>query len=246
MDISYWINLNPKTKILPTDKIKFSKYTAAAKYYVPGGAYLRSANRKTEYYSTPQEYIHFRITSARNYKALGSWHGISLHSLLDADSEVIGHFYDALIGSGIRYRIEEPYITIYAEDEATLKQHTQLLNAHCKLLETVTVAASAEDEQLLAQNYIFMRNNNGYTHKVTLRDNWYQDKNVTHQLTNYLMHLGDSVQISRSVSYTLGIIDGNPKGFWNVWFYTKDTSFLPMLDLIKPNIVLKINPIAIR
>lgn len=142
----------------------------------------------------------------------------------------------------IRLRVEEPYISIYAETEELLYTiaTTDLVNWKDKLVE-VSRPEKIEDIEHLAQGAILVRRDSGYGYKITLRDGMYDRKDIT-ALANYLENVGDDVKVSNGV---WKMLRNHRMMLHGAYFYAKDQDISTMINLIIPGMLLKIHPLAI-
>lgn len=235
MDLLYWTNLNLRDKIEPTQKLFFNKYSYRVQYYCPGSSYLRDYSRR--FWGRPDEYLEFQIETQKNYRAVGSWY--PSHRFNWTKDVKLDQIESArTLSSIIKHRIEEPNLAFYTTDENTVKlvvdtiKHTDRI-LHLNIPDPATLVN-------LNNNTVYMKRGTGYQYKIFIRDKWTGDNTATSFLT-YLDNLGEQVKISQTVRKTL---EKNTV-FSSIWFYSNDLTFLPMLELIYPNCVLKVQTIKI-
>lgn len=244
MDTLYWTNLYPKIEVFPATAVKYKTYTAVAKYYIPGTSYLRYiANR----WANAQEYVDWRIKTARNYhSAMGSWR-MPYSTIGSMDASALDQFKSVLTDPAynIKFRVNEPHISIYGLNEQNLKDIVTLLGNHDKL-RRVAVPTSNDEIEMLKSGVVFRKTETGYKYKITLRDSWSQSEQVSASISQVLLNQDDNVRISMKIRDKLLLGSKNRYYYYGVWFYANDLAFLTFLQLIKPNCVLKVEEVAVR
>ena len=240
MDTSYWTTLNPKIKLQATTAIKFGEFVASAKYHVPGCGYLRASGSR---WKTANEYVAWRITSARNYNSVaGSWF-VPFHRTGTMDPVQLDHFKAHLGGNNkdnIKIRIEEPFVTVYARSEDDLKRDLAYLG-FTEAIREVMAPHSSYDLTALTNGAILRKQSNGYRYKIVLRENRRASDELVNSVYTLLVNQGDNVLLSKTVEEMLT----RTRWLYNIWFYANDLDFLTFLDLILPNAVLKINTVEV-
>jgi len=244
MDTSYWTNLNPKIEVVPTTAVKYKTYTAIAKYYLPGGTYLRPYSSR---WTSAVEYVDWRVRTARNYRsAMGSWR-VPYSSYGAMDATALEHFKSVLTNPAfnIKFRIEEPHVSVYGTNEQNVKDIVTLLGNY-NSLRRVEVPTSEDDIELLKSGVVFRKTDTGYKYKITLRDSWGQSDQVTASIVQVLINQGNNVLISRNINNKLSATNKQRYYYYGVWFYANDLAFLTFLQLIKPNCILKVEEVVVR
>lgn len=235
MDTSYWTSLNLRDKIEPTPKLFFDKYSYRVQYFCPGSSYLRDYSKR--FWGRPDAYLEHRIETQKNYRAIGSWYPRSNWTeqiRLDQIEKALG----LVTNNKIKYRIEEPNLAFYGNDEDLLKLVISTIGNTDRVIH---LNIPANPDQLTA-NTVIMKRGTGYRYKVIIRDRFVRNDYVTaSSFIKYLDQLEDQVKVSKTVRSTLE----NNNIFSHIWFYSNDISFLPMLELIYPNCVLKVKTIEI-
>ena len=247
MDISFWTNLNPKTEVVPITAVKYKNFTALARYFIPGGTYLRPYTIGR--WANAQAYVDWRKKTARNYRsAMGSWHVPFGHQHNQhMNPNVLDHFKSILTNPAynIKFRIEEPYVTVYGVNEQHLRDIATLIG-HYDNLRRVEIPQNDNDVELLKAGVLFRKTDSGYKYKVTLRDSWSQSDNITASIAQVLFNQGDNVQISRNIVNKLTLNNRKRYYYTGIWFYANDLSFITFLQLIQPNCVLKVEEMVVR
>ena len=145
--------------------------------------------------------------------------------------------------AGIKMRIEEPRVQIYAatEDELVnlVLDHLQPFR---KYLETVSGPENTECAEILDSGAILRKKNIGYTHKVLIRDGRYNPESKA-SILNYLESLGTN--LSKVPQSGLDMLTKKSEYIWNLYFYTNDPSVLTFLNLIHPGLVLNCHELVV-
>ena len=218
MDISFWTNLNPKLEVTSTRQAYFGEFFARAKYYCPGGAYLREIHSNT--WGDPNEFIQFRQNSHRNYRRAGSWAPgrEEIQSIEGKQLELI-RLSLASESFPVKFRVEEPFLTLYTRNEDDLKALVKKIEWGSRLCD-IEVPDNVKVLQDLQNNVIFRKRDIGYKYKIIVRDRHSRD-NLSASFINYLDNLGEMVKISRTVRKTLSknmVFIGSTKKFRRVHY----------------------------
>ncbi len=130
----------------------------------------------------------------------------------------------------IKIRIEEPFLTIYADDESLLlniadPEKAAVTEFH-RPSGTAAVAA-------LNRGECIVKTATEYTHKVVFKELAIGAESKA-SIYNYLTGLGDIVKMTKGCERNL-----RENRFWftSSYFYTKDESILTFLNLIAPGVV---------
>jgi hypothetical protein len=137
--------------------------------------------------------------------------------------------------TGVKLRVEEPRIQIYASNEEDLMQLVNdYLKPFSKNIETISGPADEQAAEILNSGAIIRKTDNGYTHKVILRDGRYGSE-IKETILNYLdgLHI-ENVGIPKSCREMFG---KSSSYVWNCYFYTNDPSVTTFLNLMQPGIV---------
>jgi hypothetical protein len=231
MDTSAWIQYNPNITVEHTTKKYYNKYLYKIVVYCPAGRLIDSKR------PMPDELEH-RKSVYKHINQSGWWGHRHNKDLDNADIPLLETLRDLRRTSGttgIKLRVEEPRVQIYAATETEL---IELVNTHLLLyvsnIESVAGPANDEAANILNSGAIIRKTDNGYTHKIILRDGKYGAE-VKEIMLNYL----HSLQIEQ-----VGVPDSCRQMFsksssyvWNCYIYTNDPSITTFLNLIQPGIV---------
>ena len=237
MDISFWTQCNPKIAIDHTTKKYFGKYLYKIVVYAPGGRLIDDKGGIAE------SLLHRRDV-IKNISH-GSWWGHRFNKDLEnADIEFLEILRDIRRNPiGVKLRVEEPRVQIYAETENELINllKNQLHNFQ-HYVEIVSGPENSAAEAVLNAGAIIRKTNIGYTHKVIIRDGRYTT-DIKCGLLSYLKNLSsDTVHVSDALT---SILTGRSGYIWNAYFYTNDPSVTIFLNLIHPNLVLNIHELVV-
>lgn len=133
-------------------------------------------------------------------------------------------FYDGQI----RVRIEEPGLTLYAENEDILMD---IARVEANSLTEVHRPASPAATDALDRGEYIIKKPTEYTHKVVFKESGVISAESKASIYDYLINLGDIIKMTKSCERNL-----TERRFWftSSYFYTKDESILTFLNLIAP------------
>ena len=239
MDISSLIQYNPNIAIEHTTKKYFGKYLYKLVVYAPAGRLIDAKE------SIADAIIHRRHV-AKHINQSGWWGRRHNKDLENVDSEFLSVLRTIRTDRtlGIKMRVEEPNIQLYFETEADL---THLVDTYfnTKQQQYITsIAKPANDTaaEILNSGAIIRKTDNGYTHKVILRDGRYK-VDIKETVLNYLYNL--NIEIA-GVPDSCRVMFSKPTSYiWNCYFFTNDPSVTTFLNLISPGIVSNIHELVI-
>jgi hypothetical protein len=231
MDTSFWIQCNPKITVDHTTKKYFGKFLYKLVVYCPAG---RLIDAKGPMLAA----LEHRRDIAKNINHGGWWGNRSYKDLENADVEFLNTLreirHDRSIG--IKLRVEEPMVQIYADSDAALQM---FVNKHFSsnqktYVRSISGPVDSAAEAVLNSGAIIRKENNGYQYKIILKDGRYTPE-IKQSLLNYLENQGpEQIQIPRSARNMLS----KSTGFiWNLYFYSNDANIITFLNLISPGIV---------
>ncbi len=240
MDLSYWTRLNPNIIYEPTRKQYFGKYLYRLTFKAYGGRCIHDTHNVTIEGS-----LEDRKMRDKMYRNSGGWWGSNRYSKLDlASAEQLAILRSIKDGYGnkIRFRVEEPNVQIYADNEQTLRDIAERFNSELQLLIVAIGAPESESHvAALLSNKIIYSVSNGYRHKVVLRSGQYPVESQK-RLAEYLQTVGADVSISPA---TIAHLQTDSSYLWGTcFFYTNDESIVTMVNLICPGIIGKIHELV--
>ena len=220
-----WSKLNPDIKITDTKKKFFNQYLYKAVINAPMCRLILSNHD-----NLAKEYQR-RFELSRHYNHGGSWKRKNTSTRANI-SELV--YYQNLRLKNIdelKFRIEEPYLSIYSNDEKFLYDIISKINSDIKEIHR---PANELAKDILDQGQIVIKKSTDYEYKVVLRESGAISYEVREQVYGYLIGLTDTVKMTPGCKRNL-----TERNYWftSTYFYTKDPSVLTFLNLISPDIV---------
>jgi hypothetical protein len=239
MDTSYWTKLNPKVTVEHAKKKFFNKFLFKLTVNCPLGREIDSKLPIVEAVEARKERdIRFRQMWPTSYRRPLNFSGVYTPLL-----EIMRAIKQKKI-AGIKFRIEEPSIHIYAETDKQLKD---IVKKHFTqdCYEFITGFAGPEDssaESVLNTNAIIKSKSNGYKYKVILKDGTY-DAFIKTSLLNYIEGVGtENAKLSRS---SIRSLSSASRFIHGVYFYSNDLSLNSFVELINPGIILNSHELVV-
>jgi hypothetical protein len=240
MDTLSWIQYNRKITVSHTTKKYFGKYLYKLVVYSPAGRIItdgRNGDVATQ--------VEHRKTVSKNINA-GYWGYRNNKELDNASVELLTTLRDIKkqAPDGIKFRVEEPRVQIYSKtDKQLLDLVDQYLKPFADRLESVSGPEDSTAEAYLNSGAILRKTDNGYQHKVVLRDGRYSAE-LKYSLYNYIKGLPDeTVYIPSSTRLMLT----KDTGFmWNCYFFVNDLTVLTFVNLIAPGIILNTHQLVVH
>ena len=230
MDTSFWLQYSPKITVEHTVKKYFGKYLYKLVLYAPAGRLIDSKGSMT----TALEH---RKTVHKNINHAGWWGHRNNKDLDRADTDLLDQLRDIRHDRslGLKLRVEEPRVQIYATTEQQLQN---LVNTHFakwgQCIEGVSGPEDANAEAVLNTGAIIRKNDVGYRYKIILKDGRYATE-TKQQILHYLVSLGlNEVKLSNTA---MQMLDTGSNYMWNLYFYANDTRITSFLELISPGII---------
>jgi hypothetical protein len=227
-----WNKINPGVSLVGTKKKFFGECLYKIVIWAPGARILQDHMINE---STIQDRIDQRIEIYKQVTTYSSWRSNRSDSITYANAEQLKYLYQTKnqYKDQIRFRVEEPYVTIYSDDETLLYSIAQ--NSCCvERLEEVHGPANTTAELALNRGEIVVKTPTEYSYKIILRSIWNIAVSDKQSISDYLYNLGDEVKLTKSVARQLGNS--------NTWFpggyiYAKDQKITTFLNLINPNLI---------
>lgn len=237
MDTSFWIRCNPKLTVEHTVKKFYGKYLYKIVVYCPAGRLLDSKGPMDKELTRRKE-IYKHVNQS------GWWGHRQNRDLNQADPLLLETLRSVKrSSSGIKMRVEEPRIQIYASTEDELVNLVlDHLQPYVKNIETIVGPANEHDIDVLNSGAIIRKTDNGYSHKVILRDGRYTPE-VKETILQYLDSL--QIEVVGVPSSCRNMLSKSTSYIWNCYFYTNDPSVTTFLTLIQPGIVSNIHELVV-
>lgn len=229
MDTSFWIRCNSKITVDHTVKKYYGRYLYKIVLYCPAGRLIDGKGRMTDL-------LEHRRSVYKHINQSGWWGARQNRDLDNADIFLLDVMRTIRKNSaGIKLRVEEPRIQIYANSEDELVNLVlDHLQPFVKHIEAISGPANDTDAELLNSGAIIRKTDNGYSHKVILRDGRYGAE-VKEAILNYLETL--QVEVVGIPASCRAMFEKTTSYVWNCYFYTNDPSVTTFLNLIQPGIV---------
>lgn len=225
-----WNDLNGEVAIKDTTKKFYNQYLHKIVVYCPGA---RSVYDKKSHTDMPGV-IADRKKRVAYLKNFNRYIVDYLHESDIYQLEELVKLAQSAKATGIKIRIEEPYATIYSNDESQLYQIARTLDQ--KRLTEVHVPASPEAVEILNRGEIVTKGEALFPYKVMLKECPNLSQETRAALLDHLYNLGDDqVCLTKSLVRHLG----SSSNFWfpGGYFYAKDTQVVTFVCLISPGIV---------
>jgi len=237
MDISRWKILNSKLLVHNTRKLFFNRYLYRVKFEAHNVRLSLSPHSDSEMYEKFKQYEN-NIKKLYDYKDLPFYPGSIKYSMQNTDLYVLLSWNRLFRNNGhIKYRIEDPYISLYTNDLDSLYDIIDDNSKYGKHLKNTVVAVSVPESEKalksLQEGKVIVKRINGFSHVIYISDNWSLNVDDRVKVLEYLRSLGkDEVRIPISTE----------KALMNKWsaggyFYCKDPAISTCLSLICPGIV---------
>lgn len=229
-----WKKINSAVHIKETKKKFFNRYYYNIKYWCPGGRIIL-----TNLDSDIEEAIEWRRARDRSYNYGGSWRSVNQSHLMN------NHQLNSMRNlkhkfSNLKFRVEEPHVTIYSDNEQILydlaesslaEWNDHLISVHRPINDDV--------KKLLDDNAIIFKTKINYKYKFICRDGHCENKEYIYK---YLDELGDQIKVSNTVWMML---EKPSKYIWGVWFYGNEKELSYLLNIIEPNFVSNIHEVVV-
>jgi hypothetical protein len=228
MDISYWIQSNPKITVGHTVKKYYGKYLYKMVLYAPAGRLILTNG------DIAQE-LDFR----KNYNPGGSWWYRRNHqsSVTSADVTLLEQLRNLKQANipGIKMRVEEPRIQVYAQTDDDMRNIVETyIPSYKSYVESVYGPEDEEAEAILNSGAIIRKNDLGYRYKVIIKDGTFP-AHVKESLYLYLSNIGpELVHVPKG---TMDMLVKNSAYIWNCYFYSNDEGINTIVRLMAPDLI---------
>lgn len=228
-----WTKLNPIVKIVPVKKMFHGQYLNKIVIYCPAARTILVDNE-----SDLKSVLQRRISDRLIYNWGGSWSNINQSEILQKDSDYnqlkYYHFLKKTSNlKKISFRIEEPNITIYGNNELDLYNIVAESLLPNRLLE-VHRPISSEAESLLLKGEIISSTNSDYNFKIYLRsyrfDNADQKKVIAEKLENNK----EDFKVPNKIK---NFLQSENLFFTGGYLYCKDAQTITFVRLVMPELV---------
>lgn len=234
MAMSSWTKLNPTVNFFQTNKLFYNKFLYKVKIYCPGARLLDSKNVETL-----KQRLSIRLNMPDvSYNYGGSWwlteqrKNLKTHASLDQLIEIFTIKHSC---KDIKIRIEEPYVSLYSNDEQQLLDITNT-NWVDRINEvhrpTNDVAIS-----FLMNGEIIVNKKEKYAYKVFVKRMFFDDIPLKHSLLDHLYNYESEVRLPQSLIQNL---NSHRSFFPGGYFYINDLKIATFIGIMCPEFVYKI------
>ncbi len=234
MAMLYWTKLNPTVNELPVNKLFYNKFLYKIKIYCPGARVLESNSLE----DLNRNFFRRSEKGDILYNYAGSWSNRRNQELRDHGSvDQLQHYFNTklTLGKEIKYRIEEPYLSIYSNEEQLLYTiASQVCPARCI---EIHKPISSKAQEIILRGEIVSKTINNYNYKIVLKSNYFDDIHIKHSLSDYFYNLKDDIKITKTVMSNLST---SRRRFPGGYFYSKTKDITVFIDLISPGLVTSI------
>ena len=246
MESYNWKKLNNKVCFVDIKKKFFNKYFYSIKYFCPGGRIiLQPYNNNLEAILNSVATRRLRELTFQS-RLFSPWYTpMDDQYLRDKQKIIPQQLYDVLTVKNkykdtIKIRIEEPFVTLYAEDEKSLlniaKHELTYWNDR---LENVSRPESDDIKNLLENNCILIKKDIGFKYKFICKEGPYKNKSA---LYSYLTQLEDNVKISKT-NWTQ--LESTHSYIRNLCIYANELDLAAMLNIIEVTAVRNIHELIV-
>ncbi len=242
LDMSYWTKANPCIAVEHTQKKFFGRYLYRLILNVRGIDLIKDTG-------SFESSLLARQLVANRFGYIGHWnykyfYKVKLEDLDLTALEILRNFKNQC-PAGVRLRVEEPRMIIYAGSEEILKDilGDQLQSVSKVHLHSITGPKNAETAELLNSGAILRKTDIGYRYKILFRDGRYGQE-IKQQILGYLINfLPNSVEILPS---TYQMLSGNSQYLRSGYFYSDSSEITQMISLICPGIILNCHELIVQ
>jgi hypothetical protein len=230
-DMLSWTKLNPTVSVIPVKKLFYNQFLYKAVIYCPAGRTIYQQNELEL-----EEKLLIRIELNRKYNFGGSWYNHYDSDVIRKFSKLsqLKYFHNLRFNKDkqIKIRIEEPYISIYSNNEQELFDICQQESPD--RLTKIYRPKTIEAEQSLLNNEIICSDLIDFNFKVYLKpynfDSYESKKSFQHHLEN----IQSAYRLTKKVELFL---ESDKLFFPGGYFYCNDQDSLFFVKLAFPNLV---------
>ena len=238
MDTAHWTKLRIKT--LRTKKKFFGKYLYKLKVLAPGSR-LINYNRFDSIASGIEDRINYIESIGTTYGGSTWFRQRALKRIENASVEQLEYLKTVKENNTeLNFRIEEPYVSIYAKNEQDLFTLVQGLPDKSSAVE-ISRPYDQQSIDILNRGETITRKPVEYEYKVLFKEHRVTNRDNLIQIYNYLSGLGSDVKILPSCKRNLTT---NLFWFSQCYFYTKDPGVCTFINLIAPNLIKEISKLT--
>lgn len=231
MDMLSWTKLNPTCKVKDTKKIFYSRYLYKAVLYVPMGQIVRDDNDDS---MIIEAQIAARKSNFIRFGNPGTWAYSNRRKQYEhARVDQLMYWKQNFVKhkDQLRYRIEEPLIQLYSNNEQLIYD---LVAQDSAALREIYRPNNNLAKLALESNQIVVSRPPEYEYKIYLREGINLTNDIRISIGQYLTNLGSEVKIPAA---TLHNFTTRKLWFTNCYLYAKDNQIATFLTLMAPGII---------
>lgn len=230
MDMSLWTKLNPTVKNVKVKKLFFGRYLYKIKFYCPGS---RSIYSKT--FKDLRDIIYSRLNSeTKFYNYAGSWYSLCRNDNLSQNVRFnqLQFFQNLKEFKNFSIRVEEPFISVYSNDEKDLYQISKI--CYPDRLREIHSPESIIAQHILLEGDIIGSSKNKFKYKVILKPYNFKNNSDKDFLKNTLDNISESIKLTKSI---VNFISSSHMWYQGGYIYVLDSSTATFLKLAFPNLI---------
>ena len=220
--------MNPEIQLNNVNRRYYNKYYYKLEMGVVGSAFLRYPELTIERQIEMRE-------GARSVSYGGSWRRrIQLPTPRDIELLEAIRKHKPDFENRIQFRVEEPYLQIYSDDEQTLYEFAVAVSgASTEHIKKIFRPKDDHCLDLLKQGYTISSVATQYPFKVSVREGRYNIQ-TKRQILSYLQSIPELVKLP---DHFVSAMSKDFESIWNCYFYIQDRDICTMLALINPSFV---------
>ena len=184
MDTSHWTKL--RVKVVRTQKKFFGKYLYKIKILAPGGRLTDKSLYPDLKQGLARRQSHIKTISEVNSR----WSQRLLMQINQADISQLEYLQTVKENNPqLCFRIEEPHVSVYAENEEDLVKLAQGLPDIHKVVQ-INRPFNQESVEALNRGEVLTRKPQKFDYKIVFKEHRIQDRSRLTQIYNYLDSLG--------------------------------------------------------
>lgn len=230
MDTSLW-NKFDGIKVLPTKKKFFGQYLYKVVVKAEG-CRIALKNKPSDIAGLVQRRINENVELIERYKS--AWGGTPFRAAiaLSINTKQLEYYAEVRekYADQIKYRVEEPRLTIYCNDEQLLFDIVS--GDHMGYILEIYRPRNASDQQALDNGDLLVGYKQRYQYKIVLKDNINKHPQLP-QMYDQLMALGELVKLPPSCR-NLFKMGGSRWWYPSTFFYAMDEQTASYIQLLMP------------
>ncbi len=227
-----WTKLNPTVNQLPVNKLFYNKFFYKIKIYCPASRLLESKTFNDLLTKLSRRFEVDDIT----YNYAGSWYLNRRGKEIKEYSRIeqLEHYFKVKMNyvKELKYRIEEPYLSIYSNDEQLLYNIAEQYYPE-RCLE-IHKPVNDKATEIISKGEIISKTIDSYNYKIIFKSMYFDNISLKHSLADYLYNLKDEIKISNAVKRNL---TNNKPWFNGGYLYSKTIDVTTFMNLICPNLI---------